>query len=112
MGNSLKLHDENYKKLSIDEMTITYNGGDYIKFVYNNRLFYKKYIIKGIKINLYDGDKLYIIHKKDSNVQKKDYVQTANFYTLDDKQLFIDILIRRTYIKKNGYYVQLEKSNN
>lgn len=36
MCNSLKLYDENYKKLSIKEMTITYKNRDYITIIMNH----------------------------------------------------------------------------
>lgn len=82
-------------------MTITYNGGDYIKIV-DNGLFCKTYKIQGIKIGSYAGEKVYIIHKNG------DYIQPGDLYILDDKQLLCDKRIQRVYIKKDEYYIQLE----
>lgn len=105
MGNKLALYDENYKKLNIYEMTITYNGGDYIKIADDNTICWSRtYTIRGIKTPLdsYAGDKIYIIHKSG------DYSQPGNLYTLDDKPLLCDKRIQQLYIKNDGYYIQLE----
>lgn len=105
MGNKLALYDENYKKLSIYEMTITYNGGNFIKIADDNTIYRRRYIIRENKtpFDSYAGDKIYIIHKDG------DYYQSGNLYTLDNKPLLCDKRIQRLFIKKDDYYIQLEK---
>lgn len=110
MGNSMKLYDENYKKLNIFPFRILYNGSSYVKIIdvdldscINN-----EYTIKTTKKLMESnvGNKVYVVNKSGN------HIQINNIYILDNIPLFCDKRIRRLYIKKDGYYIQLEKSNN
>lgn len=106
MGNSLKLYDENYKKLNITQFEITYNVGSFIKIIdvdldscINNE-YTIKITKKIIESNI--GDKVYVVNKSGN------HIQINNIYILDNIQLLCDKRIQRLFIKKDDYYIQLE----